>query len=852
MPNLGLLTNPKVHASADVHEFSFIEGDVSIGAGVTVAPGTAITASAGASVVVGEGCALLPGVLVEGVGGAQVMSQAGDSCSVWVGDRTTISHKSVIHSPAFIGSGCFVGFRSTIFNARLGDGCIVMMHALVQDVEIPPGKCVPSGSIITSQHQADQLPSVRSEDREFAKEILGTSGPAARSSNRSNSSASSRNRSKAKLVSIKSNSYSSSSRPSTSRSATQTTYANSSSSQAGANTGATMQTQRLSPEIVQQVRQFLGQGFRIGMEHADTRRYRSGVWETCTPIKETREQAVFEALERCLAEHQGEYVRMFGIDPQAKRRVGMSTVQRPGSKPASRNAKSGSQPSGSYSSQSRSSNSSSEAGGGGLTADVVKQIRNLLGSGNIIGTEHADTRHYKSNVWKSCSPIKSTNESDVIAHLEHCLAEHSGEYVRMFGINPSVKRRTSSITIQRADGKPVDNSGPAAGAQSYSSASSSQSYGSSYGSRGGSQGGSQSGGSAAAVAVNQILGQGNQIGVEFADARRYRSGIWQTAPSVQSLNQLQGFLSQHEDKYVRVFGINQSQKTRGSSTTIQKPGQKQQIQPSGQNGSQDRQDPINENPPHYDDPAFRGQPSSYSTTSYSSERAGGQGGVNAGVLDQVTQLVNQGHKISIEYADKRRYRSGIWKTGAAINARRPAEAISELGKQLARHKDDYVRLVGIDTNAKRRVTETTIQKPGQGGYKAVSGTGEDPINANPPHYDDPAFRGQPSSYNTTSYSSQRAGGSGNNGNGNGLDSGVLDQITQLVNQGHKISIEYADKRRFRSGIWKDGAAINARRPAEAISELGKQLARHEGEYVRLVGVDTQAKRRVLEATIQRP
>ena len=873
MPNLGLLANPKVHASADIHEFSYIEGDVSIGAGVTVAPGTAITASAGASVVVGEGCSLLPGVLVEGAGGAQVMSQTGSSCSVWVGDRTTVAHKSVIHSPAFIGADCFVGFRSTIFNARLGDGCVVMMHALVQDVEIPPGKCVPSGSVITSQHQADQLPSVRSEDREFAKELLGFSGGSnrtPRSTHRSNSQVASRSRSKAKLTPIKSSSYSSSTRSSprspasqsanrsANRSAGSTAYASSSysqnSSHTGANTGATMQTQRLSPEIVQQVRQFLGQGFRIGMEHADTRRYRSGVWETCTPIRETREQAVFEALERCLAEHQGEYVRMFGIDPQAKRRVGMSTVQRPGSKPASSKANAGSQSSGGYSNTSRSRSNSSASNndsGGGLTADVVKQIRNLLGSGNIIGTEHADTRHYKSNVWKSCSPIKSTNEGDVIAHLEHCLAEHGGEYVRMFGINPQVKRRTSSVTIQRADGKPVDNSGPA-GAQAYSSASSSQSYGSSYGSQGGSQGS----GNAATVAVNQILGQGNLIGVEFADARRYRSGIWQTAPSVQSLNQLQGFLSQNEDKYVRVFGVNKSQKTRGSSTTIQKPGQKQQIQPSGGNGSQGRQDPIMENPPHYDDPAFRGQPSSYSTTSYSSERAGGQGGVNADVLDQVTQLVNQGHKISIEYADKRRFRSGIWKTGAAISARRPAEAISELGKQLARHEGDYVRLVGIDTKAKRRITETTIQRPGQKSAQGVSGTGKDPIVANPPHYDDPAFRGQPSSYNTTSYSSRRAGGSGNSGNGssngNGLDSNVLNQITQLVNQGHKISIEYADKRRFRSGIWKDGAAISARRPAEAISELGKQLARHEGEYVRLIGVDTEAKRRVLEATIQRP
>ncbi|MEO0519260.1 MAG: ribulose bisphosphate carboxylase small subunit, partial [Cyanobacteria bacterium P01_A01_bin.116] len=232
----------------------------------------------------------------------------------------------------------------------------------------------------------------------------------------------------------------------------------------------------------------------------------------------------------------------------------------------------------------------------------------------------------------------------------------------------------------------------------------------------------------------------------------------------------------------------------------------------------------------YDDPAFRN----------SSSSTGSNGGIASGVMEQVTQLVNQGCRISIEFADKRRFRSGIWKTGPAIQARRPAEAISELGKQLAQHQGDYVRLVGTDTQAKRRVLEATIQRPGQ---KGVSGTGPDPINANPPHYDDPAFRNQPSSY-------------GSNGNGNGnngaVASGVMDQVTQLVNQGHKISLEYADKRRYRSGIWKTGEAISARRPAEAISALGKQLAQHQGEYVRLVGTDTQAKRRVLEATIQRP
>lgn len=860
-PRLSLSASPQVSAAADVHEFSLIEGDVQIESGATIAPGSAVTAGQGASVLMDVQCRLLPGVIVEAIAGPQVMlaSIGNEPRSIYLGERSVVAHKALIHSPAYIGKGCFVGFRSTIFNARLGEGCVVMMHALVQDVEVPPGRCVPSGAVINAQHQADQLPVVRPEDLELIKEVVGqSSARSGGSSNNSSSDSYRSDRTKSRLVSVHSSSnarHSSSSRPYISQGISQDISQDTE--------GANMQAQRLSPEIVQKVRQHLGQGYRIGMEHADKRRYRSGVWETCTPIKDTREQAVFEALERCLAEHQGEYVRMFGIDPAVKQRVGMVTVQRPGDKPvaASGGSNNGSY-SGGYSAQSSYRNngnnngSSGAQGGGALTSGVAQEVRNLLNAGYTIGTEHAGPRHYSSNVWKVCSPIESRNEREVFSHLEHCLDEHSGEYVRMFGIDPKANSRTATTTIQRADGKPVEVDArpvPAAsGAPQQSSSYSTQSYESS-----GAQG---SGGGEVAQAVSQIIRGGNKIGMEFADKRRYRSGIWQTAPSINATNeaaankQLQSFLSQHSDKYVRIFSVNGQRKTRGSATTIQKPGQPAS-QGSGSsnsdvttNGREAARSPINENPPHYDDPAYLNR---------SGGRSGGQsGGMDDTVMNQITQLVNQGLKISVEFADKRRYRSGIWKTGPSINARRPAEAISELGKQLARHEGEYVRLIGTDTQAKRRVMEVTIQRPGQpnGQSSSQSGyrsNGRDPINANPPHYDDPSFRGQPSSYGQSGGYNSNGQQGGNNGNGS-MASGVLDQVTQLVNQGHKISLEYADKRRYRSGIWKTGGAIAARRPAEAISELGKQLARHQGEYVRLVGTDTQAKRRVLEATIQRP
>lgn len=861
IPRLSLSTNPKVESSADVHEFSFIEGDVYIGSKAVVAAGTAVTAEQGASVFVGDRVKLLPGVIVEGAAGDKVTgavmstgssSTARDAYSVYVSPGSVISHKSVVHSPAFVGADCFVGFRSTIFNARLGNGCIVMMHALIQDVEIPPGRCVPSGSVITSQHQADQLPRVRPEDLEFAKEVTGSlnqSSRLSRSASRQMPSYSSSGHSSSRYSSQNSSPDSSRDSRITHRQSRQLSTATE---------GAAMQAQRLSSEIVQQVRGYLSQGYRVGMEHADKRRYRSGVWETCTPIKETREQAVFSALENCLAEHTGEYVRMFGINPTLKQRVGMVTVQRPGDPPIAKTAAAGGSYGGSsYSSQSYSnqSHSSQSYGGngnnGGLPAGVAQEVRNLLNGGYLIGTEHAGPRHYRSNVWKVCSPIESRNEREVFAKLEHCLDEHSGEYVRMFGIDSGSNSRTATTTIQKADGKPVNiEARPVANASNQSQsggyAQQSQNY-------------SQSSGSASsevAQAVSRIIHSGNHVGVEIADKRRYRSGIWQTAPSISAssesaaISQLQNVLNQNADKYVRIFGINIQMKTRGAATTVQKPGQRS----SGQSGSQSAsgnsastsgreaaRGPINANPPHYDDPAYLNR--------------GEGGGMDTAVMDQVTQIVNQGHKLSIEFADKRRYRSGIWKTGPTINVRRPAEAISALGKQLAQHPNDYVRLIATDPNAKRRVAELTIQRPGQKSAQNSARNGgrrsnRDPINGNPPRYDDPAFRGQPSSYGKNSYGQGGRNGS-YNGNG-GVESSVMDQVTQLVNQGHKISLEYADKRRYRSGIWKTGEAINARRPAEAISALGKQLARHQGEYVRLVGVDPQAKRRVLETTIQRP
>lgn len=79
-----------------------------------------------------------------------------------------------------------------------------------------------------------------------------------------------------------------------------------------------------------------------------------------------------------------------------------------------------------------------------------------------------------------------------------------------------------------------------------------------------------------------------------------------------------------------------------------------------------------------------------------------------------------------------------------------------------------------------------------------------------------------------------------------------EQIRQILAQGHKINFEHVDERRFRTGSWQSCGTMQIDGETDAISTLESYLAEYAGEYVRLVGVDPKAKRRVIETIIQRP
>ena len=85
----------------------------------------------------------------------------------------------------------------------------------------------------------------------------------------------------------------------------------------------------LSADTLRHIESLLNQGYRIGLEHVDQRRFRTNAWQSCAAIQSQNHQEAVNALEQCLTQFPGEYVRLIGIDPENKQRVLEQIIQRP-------------------------------------------------------------------------------------------------------------------------------------------------------------------------------------------------------------------------------------------------------------------------------------------------------------------------------------------------------------------------------------------------------------------------------------------------------------------------------------------------------------------------------------------
>ncbi len=642
------LAAPSIHPTAQIHAFTRVVGDVHLGEYVLVAPGTSIRADEGMPLKVGQGSRLQDGVIVHGLSAGRVLGDDDREYSVWIGNHASITHMALVQGAAYVGDDCFIGFRSTIFNARVGHGCIVMMHCLIQDVEIPPGRLVPSGSIITTQSQADALPAVSPRDRAFTEYV---SGMGDRST-------------------FPTQSQTACTLPTQNDMAT--TYPSNNS---------------LAAEVANHVRQLLAQGYRIGTEHASSRQFKGGAWQTCATISGTQDGAVLTALQSCLADHSGEYVRLIGIDPKAKKRVLEKIIQRPNDAPAQFSSQGGgsySAPAASYSSNGSSAAYAAPSNGG--DGSIAGQVRQVLNRGGRISFEYASARQFKGGAWQTGGFLNSNNESGAISELNQILAAHAGEFVRIVGVDTKAKQRLLEAIVQRPDGKVVvAASGGGSSSQSYSAPAASYS--------------APSGGNGDVSGLIQgLLNQGATIGLEYASPRHFRACSWSSAPLLSArsasdaINTLNRFLSEHSGDYVRLIGVDNRAKRRVLEQIIQRPG-----------GASNGATPA-------PTASYGSNGAATANNSYNAAPASGAN-LNADAANHIRSLVRNGHKITLEFADKRRYKINSWQTAGVVQAGNESGAIAQVESLLAEYAGAYIQLVGTDNKSKRRVIEAVIQKP---------------------------------------------------------------------------------------------------------------------------------------------
>jgi carbon dioxide concentrating mechanism protein CcmM len=632
----------RIDESAKVHTFSNLSGAIEIGARVVIAPGTSIRADEGTPFHIGDDSKIQDGAIIHGLEKSRVVGDDGREYSVWIGRGSCITHMALIHGPAYVGDRCFIGFRSTVFNARIGADCIVMMHALVQDVEIPAGKFVPSGSVITSQQQADRLPDVTEIDRAFTRHIVDID--------------------LAPSVPVKAHSPATPPPAAAINIANETLYRNS------------VTPMSLNTNIRAQVRSLLSQGYKIGIEYADKRRFKTSSWLSAGFIDGGREEQVSQSLEASLRDLQGEYVRLIGVDPAAKRRILEMIIQRPEDTPGEP-ARTTTAVHGGH-------------GNGNGHSDLSVQVRSLLAQGLKIATEHADKRRFKTSSWLTGPAIETKSEAGIIRDIEAIVTENSDEYVRLIGIDPQAKKRVVEMIIHRPGSTPASN-----GSGKASSYSAPASNGASY-----SSSGSLSGETIAQI--RSLLAQGYKIGTEHADKRRFKTSSWQSCAPIESnresdvITALEDCLREHSGEYVRLLGIDAKAKKRVLETVIQRPDGS-----VSSNGSSKTATVA--------EPSFK----SYASGSSGGGTATLTSTLTAETITQIRSLLNQGHKIGAEHADKRRFKTSSWQSCTPIESSRESDVVAALETCLRDHQGEYVRLIGIDSQAKRRVLESIIQRP---------------------------------------------------------------------------------------------------------------------------------------------
>lgn len=154
---------PTIDKTAFVDPAAIIIGRVVIGPNSYIGPGSVIRADRFstddeiARITIGSGCCIQDLVILH--------MHSGHAISI--GDNTVIHHGAMIHGTTVIGRNCFIGAKSAITQATLGDHVFTRVLSVIEAVTIASERYVDICTIVTTQDAADRLRAITAQEKDF-------------------------------------------------------------------------------------------------------------------------------------------------------------------------------------------------------------------------------------------------------------------------------------------------------------------------------------------------------------------------------------------------------------------------------------------------------------------------------------------------------------------------------------------------------------------------------------------------------------------------------------------------------------------------------------------------------------
>jgi carbonic anhydrase/acetyltransferase-like protein (isoleucine patch superfamily) len=139
---------PRIHPDAFISEFAYVVGDVEIGAGSSVWPGSVVRGDAG-KVIIGKNTCVQDNSVVHSDGRGAII---GDNCVI--GHRV-VCHADKIGDNVVLGNGAVVNGGTT----EVADNCVIAAGAVVlENTKVPPNSFVVGvPGVVKGQVSAENL-----------------------------------------------------------------------------------------------------------------------------------------------------------------------------------------------------------------------------------------------------------------------------------------------------------------------------------------------------------------------------------------------------------------------------------------------------------------------------------------------------------------------------------------------------------------------------------------------------------------------------------------------------------------------------------------------------------------------